>query len=117
VLAARPGTDEMGAREVFEAAAAGDPLCLDLVAKVGRELGAGIVSLVHVFNPEMVILGGGVIQNWALLESGVRDVIRTQTFRGFQEGLRITTTAFGDDVGVLGAAALVLQETRDRPPP
>lgn len=101
--------DEMGAREVFEAAAQGDALCMDLVRSVAQELAAGIVSLVHVFNPRLFILGGGVVQSWGMLEAEVRRGVGEQTFRGFQEGLRITTCAFGDDVGLLGAAALVLE--------
>lgn len=103
--------DEMGARQVFIAAAAGNPLCADLVRRVARELALGIVSLVHIFNPQRVILGGGVLQSWDMLEAGVRQGVREMTFRGFQEGLEITTSSFGDDAGVIGAAALVLHES------
>ena len=103
--------DEIGAGQVFIAAAAGDPLCAELVNNVAKELGAGIVSLVHVFNPKIIILGGGVIHNWQMLEEGVRRQVKEQTFRGFQDGLQIVVSAFGDDVGLLGAAALVLEKT------
>ncbi|MBF8299383.1 MAG: glucokinase, family [Dehalococcoidia bacterium] len=106
------GLDEMGALHVFQAAAAGDALCRQLVDSVARELATGIVSLVHVFNPKLVILGGGVIQSWEMLETGVRQGVRDLTFRGFLDGLELTTSGFGDDVGVIGAAALVLQNTQ-----
>lgn len=100
--------DEVGAADVFHAAARGDPLCADLVRSVGMELGVGIVSLVHIFNPKMFILGGGVMQNWNALESQVRRTIGELTFPEFQGSLEIRLAALGDDVGVIGAAALVL---------
>ena len=104
--------DEMGASHVFQAAAQGDAFCQELVHSVARELGAGIVTLVHVFNPRMLILGGGVIQSWPMLESIVRRTVRKETFRGFHDGLAVTVSTFGDDIGLMGAAALVLRETR-----
>jgi len=107
--------DRVRAEHVFLASAQGDLLGKRLVARVAESLGIGIVTLVHVFNPRMLVLGGGVSRNWHMLAPGVHRVLRERAFPEFLEGFAITISAFGDDVGLVGAAALVLQVTGVRP--
>ncbi len=104
------GPDAVQPAHVFQAAAEGDAFARETVGAVARDLGLGIASLVHVFNPRKVIIGGGISQNWAALEPGVRETLERTAMPGFLDGLEVTTTRFGDDVGLVGAAALVLQE-------
>ena len=99
------------AEHVFRAAAAGDRFSSDLVTQVAWDLAMGIVSLVHVFNPKMLILGGGVSRDWHMLLLDVSRAMRQQTFPEFKEGFEITVSALGDDVGLVGGAALVLLES------
>jgi len=104
------GLDELDASHVFAAAAAGDPYCRGLVESVAKELTAGIVSLVHVFNPRMVVLAAA---SWRTGDArGYRlGGVAEGTFRGFLPGLKIALSTFGDDAGLVGAAALVVQQT------
>ena len=97
------------AEHVFQAARQGDAFAAGIVADVAEALGAGISSLVHVFNPRVLVLGGGVIRDWDMLEAGVRSTAKSLTFAEFYDKLRISVSEFGDDVGLLGAAALVLR--------
>ena len=103
--------ESVRSEHVFAAAAAGDRFSAGLVKKVSWDLAMGIVSLVHIFNPKMFILGGGVSQDWHMLAPEVHRALDQQTFPEFLDGLDITVSAFGDDVGLMGAAALALQES------
>jgi predicted NBD/HSP70 family sugar kinase len=96
---------------VFLAASQGDVFADGLVEDVARDLGLGIASLVHVFNPRKFVLGGGVSQNWPLLEPTVRATLDGVLMPGFAEHLEIEISQLGDDVGLVGAAAFAVSET------
>ena len=64
------------ARDVFEGARAGDSHCLHLVAEEAMYLGQGITSIIHIFSPDRVVMGGGVSNAFDQLEPGIHDVIR-----------------------------------------
>ncbi|MBI3744835.1 MAG: ROK family protein [Chloroflexi bacterium] len=101
--------------DVFTAAAQGDALAQGVVDAVARDLGRGIVSLVHVFNPRRFILGGGVMNNWQALEQVTRATVAEFAMPGFLDHLSISLTRFGDDVGLVGATAYALQRLGRRP--
>ncbi|MFC1944124.1 ROK family protein [Chloroflexota bacterium] len=100
--------DKVTARIVTEAARSGDPLANEVMNRAGTSLGIGVVNLIHVFAPQMVIIGGGVSGAGDIILEPIREVIAERAMRGFAEGLRLTTPARGDDAGLLGAVALVL---------
>ncbi|MEX0503153.1 ROK family protein [Alphaproteobacteria bacterium LSUCC0719] len=101
------GTD-IDARDVVAGARAGDPHCLQLVADEAMYLGQGITSAIHMFSPERVIMGGGLAHAFDLLEPGIHDVIRRDALVPFRQ-VRVMPAALGDDSGLLGAAALILE--------
>ena len=98
------------AEDVFLAAAQGDVFARGLVDEVAFDLALGIASLVHVFNPRKFVLGGGVSQNWPLLEAIVRETLGMVLMPGFAEHLEIEISKLGDDVGLVGAAAYAVSE-------
>ncbi|MCH8194594.1 MAG: ROK family protein [Chloroflexi bacterium] len=102
--------ESIEAKQVFQAAAQGDAFAGELIEAVGRDLALGLASLIHLFNPRKFIIGGGVSRNWAMLEKSVLDELRRQVMPGFLDDLEIVVSQFGDDVGLVGAAALVVQE-------
>ena len=107
-LVATPGgLGEITAHEVAEAAQAGDPLATDVLREAGVYLGLGLVSLLHLFNPEVIVVGGSVCKAGALLLEPAREVVRQQclTDRYWRE-LSMVPAALGDDVALVGAAAL-----------
>lgn len=89
------------------AAAAHDPLALRLMEREGEYIGIGLVNLLHLFSPEVIALGGGVMKNAELLFPPMRRVIADMAMEPYQDA-RIELATLGDRTGVLGAAALIL---------
>ncbi|MBL8162186.1 MAG: ROK family protein [Anaerolineae bacterium] len=104
--------DNITGATVGNAALEGDAVALDIVRMAGRVIGLGIVSLLHLFNPEIVVLGGGVSNNLReLLFDPMREAIREQCIdRAYWESLRIEPAALGENVSLIGAGALVVTQ-------
>ena len=98
------------ARDVFEGARAGDSHCLHLVAEEAMYLGQGVTSIIHIFSPDRVVMGGGVSNAFDQLEPGIHDVIRRDAMPPFRT-VPIVKSALGDDSGLFGAARLVLDSS------
>jgi len=77
---------------------------------MGRSLGIGIANLINIFNPEMVVIGGGVRDAWDLFIDATRDEIRRRAFEYPAERTKILPSVLGDDAGMVGAAAVALQK-------
>jgi glucokinase len=96
---------------VGKAAQSGDPLALDIVREGGRMVGLGLVSLLHLFNPEIVIVGGGVSNLGDLLFTPMREAIQEYCIdRAYWTDLHIERAALGENVSIFGAAALVVTQ-------
>ena len=93
--------------DLAEAVAAQDPVAMKEVHRAAHYLGIGLGSLVNVFGPEIVIVGGGVTaalgQPWIDL---VRASIRKAVLVDPHESIEVEAASLGDDAGVLGAALL-----------
>ncbi|MBI4493248.1 MAG: ROK family protein [Chloroflexi bacterium] len=98
------------AQTVGAAAQQGDPLAREVLLGAARALGAGIVNLVHLFNPTLVILGGGVTQAGDLWWEAVRGTVDQCAMPAFRRNLRVVAAVLGDDMGLLGAGAAVWNE-------
>ena len=99
------------AKEVNEAAQQGDPLGIELIRQAGELLGIGLVSLMHLFNPEIIIIGGGVSKAGELLFEPVRETVRERCMdEAYWRDTPIVPAALGDDVGLMGGIALVLSQ-------
>lgn len=94
---------------VGRAAIDGDPLALAIVKRSGWIIGLGIVNLLHLFNPQIVIVGGGVSNLGDLLFKPMREAIETHAISDlYWQNLILTTPDLGEDVSIIGAAALVV---------
>jgi glucokinase len=76
---------------------------------MGRLLGIGIANLINIFNPEMIVIGGGVKDAWPLFIGAARDEIRKRAFEVPAARTEIVPSRLGDDAGMVGAAAAALQ--------
>ena len=99
--------DAIGARLVFTAAAQGDSMALDIVDRAGRALGAGMVSILHTFDPDLIVVGGAVSQQWNVLWPIVETYVLSHAMKPYRQRLNVIRSSLGDDIGLLGAAALV----------
>jgi glucokinase len=84
----------------------GDPAARDVVALIGERLGIGIASLVNIFNPEVVVIGGGVIAAGDLLLEPARQVVRERALSPSRDVARVVPARFGAESGLLGAAVM-----------
>lgn len=98
------------ARMVAEAARAGDGLAAELMRDMGRNLGIGIVSLMHIFDPDLIVMGGGVSQSLDLLLPEIGAQIRGRGMAHARGRMPVARSELGDDVSLLGAAAFVFAE-------
>jgi glucokinase len=104
---ATPATVNAG--HVFQAARQGDPAARSITEREVRLLGLGLVSMLHLFSPEIVIVGGGVIiGNEELLKQATAVAHRHAVADLYRE-VPIIAARLGDRAGVMGAAALALQ--------
>lgn len=112
-LAAGPAGDEaavrrfgdgMAARDLVAAAREGDEGAKEDLAEIGRRLGAGIASFVNIFNPEVVVLGGGFSDAGDLLLAPARETLAREGLRPARDLVRIEWAELGRDAGMVGAA-------------
>ncbi len=97
------------AEEVVMAARSGDAAAQSAVDETVRYLGMGIANLVSVFNPEMIVLGGGLMQAADLFLGPIRRAMREWAQPVAAQQVRIELTQLGEDAGLLGAARLALE--------
>ncbi len=93
---------------VTELAHDGDAAAVEAVAAIGRWLGVGIANLVNMLNPDVVVIGGGVIAAGELLLAPAREVVMERALSPSKEHVRIVPARFGAESGMLGAATLAL---------
>ena len=107
-LKARSGRAEaITAEMVYRSAASGDPASRNIYYVMGSYLGIGIASLINIFNPEMVVIGGGVSSAWELFSPSMQEEIDKRAFRIPAQRARVVPAVCGDDAGLLGAAHVV----------
>ncbi len=91
---------------VTELAHDGDDAAIDALAEMGRWLGIGVGNLVNMLNPDVVVIGGGVIAAGELLLAPARAVVAERALSPSKEHVRIVPARFGAESGMLGAATL-----------
>ena len=97
--------EDITAEMVNAAARSRDALALDAISRMGTCLGAGLVNVVNIFNPEMIIIGGGVAAMGDMLLEPARRVVAERVFSLPARLVRIVPARLGDMAGLLGAAA------------
>jgi len=96
---------------VFQAAQAGDLLASQMVEEVVQALSVGLASVLHLYDPDLLVLGGGVTQGLADLAK-LPEIQRRMRVRVMSDGYRqcpLVPAKLGDNVGLVGAACLVWQ--------
>jgi glucokinase-like ROK family protein len=95
---------------IKEAAASGDQEAIDIFAETGEVMGLGFSSLINIFNPEKIILGGPLSVIGDYLLPAIKDSIKKHSLAEINQQAEIILSAFGADASVIGAAALVVND-------
>lgn len=98
---------ELTSTDVYNAARSGDALAIRVFETMSAYLGDGLVGLVNVFDPEIIVLAGGLSKAWPIFGPRVREHIDKKAFRRPAERVRIKPATLGSDAGILGAAKLL----------
>ena len=88
----------------------GDAGAIAVLERAGEYLGAGLVTLCNIFDPEMIVIGGGAAAAGELLFAPARRVLAARALPPARDRVRVVPAALGPDAGFIGAAALALTE-------
>lgn len=97
----------VSARDVVDAAEGGDAEAEAILHAAAVAVGVGCVNLIHILNPEMIVIGGGVSKAGPLLFDPIHATIAARAFDRPGRAVQIAPAELGDDVGLIGAAAYV----------
>jgi glucokinase len=102
---------QVSAKTVFLAAQRGDRLAEELIRQTGRYLGIGLANLVNIFNPELIIIGGGLSNMGEHLRGPARKVMQERAYQISAGAVRIVPALLGSASGIIGAAAWTLRQS------
>ena len=105
--------ERVTAQTVHAAAQQGDLLAKELIDRTGYFVGVGLVNLTNIFNPELIVIGGGLANMGDMLLKPAIKVVKERAFRISYQTVRFTLAQLGRDSGIMGAAALALHETKE----
>ncbi|MGW1682160.1 ROK family protein [Saccharopolyspora sp. NPDC002376] len=102
------GAQAESSKDVLELIRSGSVTALQLLRQAGRDIGEVLATAVSLFNPSVIVIGGSLSQAGEHLIAGVREVVYRRSLPLATEELRIVQSLAGDQAGVLGAAAMVI---------
>ncbi|MCJ7622794.1 MAG: ROK family protein [Anaerolineaceae bacterium] len=102
-------TGDLEASDVYEAATNGDPLGREIILRAGYFLGLALSSYLHIYRPNVIVLGGGVAQAGDLLVPAIQDAIDKYSSPWYKKRLAaIEVSGLGTSGGSIGCASLIL---------
>ncbi len=104
--------EQVTAQTVQSAAEKGDPLANQLILKTAHYFGVGLANLVNIFNPEMIVIGGGLSNMGDRLLKPAYQVAEERAFKQAYRAVRFVRAALGRNSGVIGAAAFAFDEMK-----
>lgn len=107
ITAKIPDPDRITMDDIIEAAIADDVLAIELIAQLGDNIGRGIASLINVFNPELVILGGSLLATGDYIGLPIKTAVNKYSLSLVNNDTRLVHSKLGEDAGLLGACLLV----------
>ena len=105
--------EKVTARVIHSAAKQGDSLARELIARTGYYVGVGLANLINIFNPELIVIGGGLANIGDMLLEPAFKMAEERAYREAFLAMRFATAELGRNSGVLGAAAFALQQMRE----
>jgi glucokinase len=106
------GGATLDGKEVTDAALDGDPIAIGVLEKVGRRLGVALASFANIFDPDVIVIGGGVIAAGDLLLDPARAELAERALPPMNR-TPVAAAALGSDAGMIGAATMAMLELGD----
>lgn len=106
--------EEVTSYEVFVEAKKGDAVSKEIIENAMNYLGIGVANAISIFDPEMVIIGGGVSKVGDILFDTVKEVVKKRCFKSMADACQIVPAGLGVDAGVVGAVALAILESKKK---
>ena len=94
---------------IAEEAQKGDAIALEVFEETGYYLGLCVTNLIDLLNPEMVVIGGGIAQAGDIILDPIRRTVTATAIRSLAKSCRIVPAELGDNAGIFGGAAIILQ--------
>jgi len=104
--------EKVNPQVINSAARQGDSLAKELIGRTGYYVGVGLANLVNIFNPELIVIGGGLSNIGDMLFEPAFKVAGERAYKEAFQAVRFASAELGRNSGVLGAAAFALQEMR-----
>lgn len=106
--------ERLDAQHLFDSMRAGDALAKSVITDAIDYLGAGLTGVVNVLDPDILVIGGGLSNEWeSYIAPGIA-IMRKQAFAGMGKNLRVVPPKFGADAGALGGIALAAGRVTQR---
>jgi len=96
------------AENIFEQAMLGDKQSVSILEESGKAMGVGLTNLIHIVNPEKIVLGGGVSKAEKFILPAILETIRVSALTPAASQTKVEITKLGDDATLMGAITLLL---------
>jgi len=96
---------------IYDAAAKGDEVGIETFQETGYYIGLALGSIINIFNPELIVIGGGIAQAGSLLIDPIIRSTQANAIGTLYQTCKIVTADLGDNAGIMGAAALAISES------
>jgi N-acetylglucosamine repressor len=106
--------DQIEPQIVIDAANKGDQYAINILSQVGENLGKAVATLIQLFNPELIILGGKIAEAKQYITIPMRHAINTYCMTRIREQTKIVLSTLGHSAGILGSASIVIENTFER---
>lgn len=97
-------------KEVYESAQKGNPISRAVLHDTGVIIGIGLTNLIHLLNPQKIVLGGGVMKSKEFIMPAILETIQQRVLTSEARKTEVIVTQLGDGATLLGAASLLLVE-------
>lgn len=108
--------ENVTAEVIHRAAQAGDNLAKEIITRSSYYVGVGLANLINLFNPELIVIGGGLSNIGDMLFEPAYEVARNRAFQESYQAVRFSLAELGEDSGVIGAAMFARQKTEEVAP-
>jgi glucokinase len=108
-LAAQAFGPAADAHRLVRLAREGDPLAIRILTGIGEHLGSGIASLVNIFNPELIVVGGGFAAAGELLFEPAKKIADREVLVSVRDSYRIVRAELGTSAGMIGAGMVAFE--------